>query len=440
MAILRHKTGVTLLVIAAAALLTIGIGNSVRAQIVPDAQMAPEAWQWNGHLWNFSTFKLDNSMARSMTQYMTNSGNNYSGSTDLNIAGASSSQLYESVWRNNQGWTRTVSVVNGAIQWGSAGAWSGPITLSGLPGSGDMQTQVNYRIGNGFIQAIWRSNQGWMRTVPIVNDVIQWGQAPAWGGPLSLSGLPGTGDLQTQGDYAAGNTLIQTIWRSDQGWTRYVPIVNGVVQWSQAGAWSGPLSINTLPGSGSIQASDNFVVGNTYWQTIWRSNQQYTRYAPIINGNVEFGQASDWWSTTSQENLPGSGSVQAQGNYVLVPNTVGGILPPQMIRAEEGQWAPLGYAGYAMPLNAAGNLCYFSPLVPTGNCNMTNAKATSARILFNTRYAYPNRDYLARHEMGHVFGLYHPPCTDPITVMYTGCGVEPPFLQQDEITWINNTY
>ena len=226
--------------------------------------------------------------------------------------------LNEAIWRGNQGWGRSVLIAaNDTIQWGSAPAWLGPIAISGLPGSGNMQAQNNYRVGNNLMQAFWRGNQGWSRNVPIVNDVIQWGSAPAWGGPIAISGLPGAGDMQAQGDYAVGSTLIQAFWRNNQGWTRNVPIVNGVVQWGQASAWGGPIAITGLPGSGDMQAQDNFVVGNTYWQITWRSNQQYTRSVPIVGGSVQWGQASSWSNTTAQENLSGSGDVQTQANYVF---------------------------------------------------------------------------------------------------------------------------
>jgi len=227
--------------------------------------------------------------------------------------------LNESIWRNSKGYERAVMVdATDSIQWleGSS-LWSDPININTLPGSGALQTQANYRIGNNLIQSVWRDNEGYFRYVAIVNDVIQWNSAPEWSGPVALNSLPGSGSIQAHGDFVAGNTLWQAHWRNNEGYARSVPIVNNSPQWSSASSWNGPISINTLPESGSIQAQDNFVVNDTVWQVIWRNNKQHSRSAPIVNGAVDWNQASSWTETTAQESLPGSGTVQTQANYIF---------------------------------------------------------------------------------------------------------------------------
>lgn len=440
MNILRRGAVKTLLTVCTAALLTIAIGSQVKAAV-----------PWGGHLWSYSTFRLDNSLAGGMAAYMTNAGNDYSNNTDLTMT-SSYGALYEDLWYSSQGVSRTVAIDTGAnIQWATAPAWPGSAGLNSLPGAGVLQSKANYRVGNNLIQAVWRNNQGWTRNVPIVNDAIQWENAPTvWTGPVGIDSMPGSGNMQAHGDYATSNTLIQAIWRNNQGYARNVPIVNGVVQWGAAQLWIGPIGIESLPGGqygGDMQAQDNYVVGNTYWQTVWRNNIQSTRHAPVINGVVDFNQASAWVTTTAQEDLPGGVTVQAQGNYVLGWTGTNEVFLNGTIGAEERNFGPLAYyQAYTNPLNASGESCYKygEPQTPTGNCNTTTQKATSVEIRFNTYYLASDRNYLARHEMGHAFGLFEAPCTNPPTVMYSPNSRCPDFpfqnLQADEIGWINNTY
>jgi hypothetical protein len=137
-------------------------------------------------------------------------------------------------------------------------------------------------VGNTLAQSFWRGNQGYSRTVPISNNEIQWNQASAWSAPTLITTLPGSGDMQAESEFVVGNTLTQSIWRGNQGFWRTVPISNNEIQWNQASAWSAPTLITTLPGSGDMQAKSEFVVGNTLIQSYWRSNREYWRTAPII--------------------------------------------------------------------------------------------------------------------------------------------------------------
>lgn len=372
-----------------------------------------------------------------------NAQNDYSNNTDLNYA-SSVFDLKEAVWRGNQGWSRDVQLTtNGTIMWWLYPGWSGPASISSIPGSGDLQAQVNYRVGDVLVQGFWRGNQGWTRDVPIVRDVVQWGSAPPFAGPINIGGLPGSGDMQAHGDYAAGSTIIQAIWRSNQGFARNVPIVNGVAQWGQASAWNwnNPISINTLPGSGDMQAQDNFAIYNVYYQTIWRGGQQYRRTVPIVNNVVEFGQASTWTNGTADENLQGSGSVQAQGNYVIDwRSDINPDFRRGEIRIRESNFGPTGWHGaanmYFVSQSGATTGCYDAP----SDCTARSVDSGYVRI--NTHYASrPSNEYLVRHELGHVFGLAHQLCSEANSVMYVpSCGGLPTVLQQDEKDWIDANY
>lgn len=169
------------------------------------------------------------------------------------------SGLLESFWRGNQGYYRTVPWAStGHPNYAAAPAWSGPIAISGLPGIGSIQSQDSYRPGGVMWQSFWRGNQGWYRTAPVDSGGAPiWGQAGVWKGPLGLGGLPGSGSIQSQsGEIYPGNTaLLQSIWRNNVGYYRTVPIdAAGNILWGQAQPWSPPLSISGLPGSGNMQA------------------------------------------------------------------------------------------------------------------------------------------------------------------------------------------
>ncbi|MCL4872302.1 MAG: hypothetical protein KJ063_25355, partial [Anaerolineae bacterium] len=214
-------------------------------------------------------------------------------------------RVEQAIWRNNQGWTRMVPVVNGQPDWNNASAWSGSTGTGTLPGSGNVEVLAGYVVGNTLHQALWRGNQGWSRTVPIVNGAVNWGGASTWSGPVSASTLPGSGTVQSLGGYKLGNTLYQSMWRGDQGWTREVPIVSNQPDWNNASVWSGPVNISNLPGSGSVNSQADFIIGNTLWQAVWRGNQGWARTVPIEGGLVIWNDASNWSGPTNISTLPG---------------------------------------------------------------------------------------------------------------------------------------
>jgi hypothetical protein len=116
-----------------------------------------------------------------------------------------------------------------------------------LPGTGAMQSQSDVIINNGqlLLQSFWRGNQGWLRSVPIVNGNLDLNNAGAWGGPIDIGILPGSGDMQSQSDVIINNgqILLQSFWRGNQGWLRSVPIVGGQLDSNNAGAWGGPITL-----------------------------------------------------------------------------------------------------------------------------------------------------------------------------------------------------
>ena len=69
---------------------------------------------------------------------------------------------------------------------------------------------------------------------PVANGEPQWNSASTWSQPISISTIPGSGSIQTMSVFMYGNgsKLQQSFWRGDQGFWRIVPVANGEPQWS----------------------------------------------------------------------------------------------------------------------------------------------------------------------------------------------------------------
>lgn len=231
-------------------------------------------------------------------------------------------KLVQVVWRGNEKWTRRVPLnADRSPNFNAARTWVKEQRVGELPGSGDVQSYQSTTFPNRTIQeSVWRNNQGFHRTIPLnVGGEPDWSRASGWTGPLAASGLPGAGSNQAQDDYVYPNQahLMQSVWRGDQGFWRTVPFLNGSPNWGAASAWSAPIPVSANPGAGSLQTLDAIVYPNgaTLMQSIWRGDQGYWRTVPIVNGAPNFGAASAWSGPSAPSALPGSGTIQGQGNY-----------------------------------------------------------------------------------------------------------------------------
>lgn len=232
--------------------------------------------------------------------------------------------LVQWYWRSSEGRTRQVPIINGVPTFSQAGAWSSPVTA--LPGSssdGDIQSLANVAIGSTLYTEVWRNNTRWTRTTPIVGGIVQDASATAWVSGLAALNFgtePGSGTVQDGNFYVLCSTLYHQFWRGDQGWSRTVPISGGVPNWSSASAWSGPVALSALPGTGSLQAFSMYRGGNSVGQAVWQNNLGYARTVPLINNGctTDFAHSGTWSSAISINILPGSGNMRAQDNYELI--------------------------------------------------------------------------------------------------------------------------
>jgi hypothetical protein len=241
--------------------------------------------------------------------------------------------LVQAIWRGNYGYTRNVPLENGAPVWSKAGGWGQPIAMTGLPGKGKFQTHVTIILPNKtMLQGYWRGNQGYSRTVPLDgNGNPVWSKATPWSGPLAITSLPGSGDMQSQTGFVLKNrTLVQGFWRGNQGYTRTFTLkADGSPDWN-SGSWSGPIAIASLPGSGDIQSQEDEILPNgTLLQGFWRGGHGYARTVPLKDdGTPDWNNANPWgdpmtvaFPAGSLVGLPGSGPLQVQGGFPIRHNT-----------------------------------------------------------------------------------------------------------------------
>lgn len=221
--------------------------------------------------------------------------------------------LFWGVWQGNKGYVRTVPIVGGRPVLDSTNSWSAPIDPGGLPGSGDVlsQDEIVYANGTKLNQAVWRGHKGqndsfgYARNVPISGTEINWSGAGPWSTGIGITaGSVGSGDVQDDSSFTLGNVLYQGHWRGNLGYSRTVPVVNGDILWSGAGAWSVPIAPSSLGGTGDVQGNSSFVIGNYIWQTYYRANVHYVRAVPVKNNQPDWGSASEWANSFAAVVLP----------------------------------------------------------------------------------------------------------------------------------------
>jgi len=248
----------------------------------------------------------------------------WSGELDrLNGGSSEPTKLVQVIWRGDREYQRRIPIDGaGNPSWGAARGWVPVRKHYDLTGLGNVQAYNVTTFPNRVMQeAVWRGDVGHYRNIPLnPGGMPNWKAAGAWGS-VSLSSVPGTGSYQAQDDFVYGSdqAMMQSIWRSDVGYYREVPLLNGSPNWSQAGGW-GVASISGNPGSGSMQAQDAIIYPNrqTMMQSIWRGDAGYYRTVPMdAYGRPNWGATSAWSAPSSLSAMPGagSGSILAQSNY-----------------------------------------------------------------------------------------------------------------------------
>ncbi len=208
------------------------------------------------------------------------------------IGGSCSSRhLYQQVWKNNS-CTQYKTAINqdGDLVWGKTSVSSCPTTIAGS--SGNVQTYYSFVAGGRLHEAMWRGNKGFSRKIPIVNGAVAWGSAPAWS--QVASGVT----YQGQSGFILGKYLHQFVWQNN-ACTQYKTLLdaNGEPIWSQTTQPPCPTSIAGT--SGNVETYYAFISGGYLREAMWRGAKGYSRDVPIEGSEVKWSQAPGWRQVAS---------------------------------------------------------------------------------------------------------------------------------------------
>jgi len=241
-------------------------------------------------------------------------------------------QLTQMYYRGNQGWVRNVPIAGGRELWNQGEQFRMFMDLNAnpnaLPGTGDLQA-INYRIDDvkGDLQElIIRGGTRYIKWVPTAGKpgTVDWAKeaATSWETKdQGFQGLTAYGDFYMIPSSSNANSFYSA--------TRYI---NGKGQMTTSkGAFRNDdyktvIDLNTnpsaIPGSGPVQAIGDYVSqDNTVLNQVWyRGNIGYMRQVPIRDYKPDYSSATPIQAVVDLNKtpnaLPGSGDMQATANFI----------------------------------------------------------------------------------------------------------------------------
>lgn len=173
------------------------------------------------------------------------------------------------------------------------------------PSTPEVETMATYSTDNKtVIMEMWRHNQQWYNAVPFLENGtnLDWGKAGGWTKFVDLNidktFYPGTGLITARSSFMAGGRLYHIHWRGDQEWIRSVPVVNGVINNSEHAndpnkGYRLARTLSDLPGTGKVQALAHIVMPNgSIQEQMWRGNQARKRTIAVTNGTFDYKSAA----------------------------------------------------------------------------------------------------------------------------------------------------
>ncbi len=194
------------------------------------------------------------------------------------------SLLMQVIWQGEIGWTRKVPILRDIPQWDQAGGW-GPHTLSETyPGTGEFQAVSSFVTGSLLFTWMIRGGELWTKA-----DLVPGGPPPPadlsrpWQLEVGVS-FPTSGEVDAMMVYVLGGSVHVQMWSDAQKWTGSLPL-SGATRFQEISNWVGPDAVPEYPGSGDVHAHFGVVSGRSFYESVWRDEQEYQRVVPINNSN-----------------------------------------------------------------------------------------------------------------------------------------------------------
>lgn len=229
--------------------------------------------------------------------------------------------------------------------WNSASAWSAPIAINTLPGTsaGNIVASTSYAVGNTLMQGYWTTDvafpsgntfvKGYYRSVPIVDGNVDWNNAGAWQGAVNQNTLPGSGTLQAQAGYVVGNNVKSRVVRGGKVYELNTSTGAQALNTTENASWT-EVSVNFPVSATALSTYSVYTLDNVAYEAAWFGSQGYLRTAPVSGNSVNWGSASNWEGPfeMATAGLPGSGDLMTQDDFV-----VGGQLIQAIWRGNQAQ-------------------------------------------------------------------------------------------------------
>jgi hypothetical protein len=257
-------------------------------------------------------------------------------------------QLTQMYYRGNQGWVRNVPISEGKEQWSKSEPFRMFVDLnvspSDHPGSGEVK-DISYRFYSAGQKTELSMVRGGSFFVKVFSNqtigVVDWSTESKTGWITVSDSFP---DVQAYGSVSirqnAGDNQVthfyDTLYQGNKGYLgygyiRFSPLLDDIVERNNAEYLpklqkSLVIDLNTnpsaIPGSGSVQAIGDYVSqDNTVLNQTWyRGNIGYMRQVPVRDFKPDYKSATPIQVVvdlkTSPTALPGSGEMQANANFI----------------------------------------------------------------------------------------------------------------------------